>query len=250
MKKATLCAVTSVIGLLGIAAGWIGATVIQSPTDVAAWSVAGTVLTAIATIVLVVVTALLWRVTDRSAKAADVSAAAAQRSTEIATQTATQTEDTAKRQLRAYIVAHGAVLNCDAGGVVTPYVAAGSRAIGTLEFTNTGLTPALNVRVCIQIGQRLLPLAPESFVLIPIDHESKTVLGAGRSTRSDAVSPGVVSVSSISNLATGAEAVYLFGEISYDDIFGEAHVTAFRLRNKSGLYDGSMTFCNEGNTLS
>ncbi|ASP98520.1 hypothetical protein CN138_09410 [Sinorhizobium meliloti] len=250
MGKAFVCAVVSVAILLGLTVGWIASIAVRGlATDVTAWSVAGAVLTAAATIVLVVVTALLWRVTDRSAKAADVSASAALRSVEIATETAKLTEDTAKRQLRAYIVVPGAVLNCDAGGSLRPYVVAGSRAIGTIELVNTGQTPALNVRVKIQIGLRSVPAAAESFGLLPNPPASTTVLGAGRQSRSDAVLPSTILSATISNLASGSEAIFLFGEISYEDIFGESHVTKFRLRNKSGVYDGSMTFSDEGNSI-
>lgn len=127
------------------------------------------------------------------------------------------------------------------------YVQPNSLPIGTIAFKNTGQTPALKLHVNVRIGTRNEPADQGSFALEFTAPQSVTSIGAGHASASSAVLPEPISLSSVQNLSAGTEAIYLYGEIRYSDIFGDEHTTTFRLRNKSGVYNGAMTFTDQGN---
>lgn len=249
MRSSSAWIVTACAALFSFGIGW-GLSIYfgPQPSDSGLWSAAGAVVTALATIVLVIVTALLWNVTDRSAKSAKIAADAASESARLAGEASAQAADIAKKQLRAYVLIEGSGLTCDAAGEHLNYVVAGSRAIGAIGFKNTGQTPALNLQAHVRIGLRSLPAGEDAFIIDELAPASIMSLGAGHSAQSMAAAPAPISAESVQNLASGIEAIYVHGEVRYSDIFGESHVSQFRLRNKSGFFDGSMTFTDQGNT--
>lgn len=249
MKDVSTAVIVVLISLGAFSLGWgLSLSLGEQPLDAGLWSAAGAVVTALATIVLVGVTALLWKVTNQSAHSAKVAADAASDSARLAGEASTQAADIAKKQLRAYVLVEGAGLSCDANGQHLGYVYPGSLPIGMVSFKNTGQTPALNLQVQIRIGIRSEPAPNDSFELEPSFPNSIMSLGSNNSSQSMAAAPAPISPASIQNLASNSEAIYVFGEIQYKDIFGDVHTSRFRLRNKSGVFDGSMTFTSQGNS--
>lgn len=248
MREISVWVAAACAALIAFGFGWsVSIYLGPQPSELGLWSAAGTVVTAVATVVLVIVTALLWKVTDRSARSAKIAADAASESARLAGEASSQAAEIAKKQLRAYVLVEGSGLTCDAGGQHLDYVLPNSRPIGSIGFKNTGQTPALDLQAHVRIGIRPQPAAPESFALVEMPPASVMSLGAGHSSRSMAVAPAPISSQSVQNLASGTEAIYVYGEIRYRDIFGDSHVSEFRLRNKSGFFDGSMTFTDQGN---
>lgn len=248
MNKISVLVAASCAALVAFGLGW-GFSIYfgLEPSNSSLWSAAGTVVTALATIVLVAVTALLWKVTDQSARSAKIAADAASESARLAGEASSQAADIAKKQLRAYVLVEGAGLSCDAGGTHIEYVLPESIAIGAIRFKNTGQTPALELEAHVRIGLRPQPAPQASFLLQELAATSVMSLGAGHSSQSMAAAPAPITPETVANLSAGIEAIYVYGEIRYLDIFGDRHISRFRLRNKSGFSDGSMTFTDHGN---
>lgn len=116
-------------------------------------------------------------------------------------------EDTAQRQLRAYVVVTGAEPDFDRAGDLTVSV----------TLTNCGQTPAYNVSVSREIGlfNRKNPQFPKAE-----GGTSKFTLAAGQPMAIELVLKGVSGVMDMrGDRFDGDRSIYIFGEATYHDIF-------------------------------
>lgn len=211
-------------------------------SDSAYWSVASSMLTAVATIILVLVTALLWIVTDRTASASE-------RAAEAANEAVRLSETTAKQQLRAYVVVTDARVVHFVESGVQPFIAAGSPTLAEVYFINKGQTPAKNVRV--NLDARILPVPEreEDMQLNDMPPASSLTAGPNDPKTSHAVIRTPLSIAEYQSILAGTSAIFIVGYLEYEDIFGEIHRSSFRFRNLSGVNDGSTSFCSRGNIM-
>jgi hypothetical protein len=108
------------------------------------------------------------------------------------------------------------------------YLKQGAAAFFNVVITNTGKTPALKVGTLINwlILPSATPFSPVSGSTT--GHPSLTVIQPQmRLTLTTRMENEQVSRERISALASGSHNLYLFGEISYVDIFGDQHRTKF-----------------------
>lgn len=181
-----------------------------------AWS---TVFLALVTTALAIFTAFLWKSTNRLVGSA---------------------EDTAQRQLRAYInISGGRVLNID-----DP-----QNRIFRLDIKNFGQTPAYEVSTVFKCIVREYPL-DKNKPLDPVtdeEHKIFSVMGPTCEYRRDMIAPynGEWVEPKIKD---GSTAIYGFGEIRYRDAFGIQRVTEFRyMCQGDGIAQGGVAPCEEGN---
>ena len=193
----------------------------QRATDdpVAAFTLVLTVLTAI----MAGSSVFLWRSTERLVTGA---------------------EDSAQRQLRAYV---------NIAGVAARNVTDITKTIQYhIVIENTGRTPAYQVRMVytaelLEYPLSLYPAAEVSGYL------SETIIGGGRDAETvfDAERP--LRQNEVSALASGTKAIYVFGRIDYQDIFERGHWTRFRFMIGGPVLprsDGPLAACDEGNECS
>lgn len=146
---------------------------------------------------------------------------------------------------RAYVVV--------SKGYLTEPPNTGNYPIATLEFENTGKTPATNVRVSVnysRIKDKGREDAEKGIMpnITQNPFESVAVLGAGKiakfSTRN-----GKWENSEVQKLwVEGRFVQYLWGEVYYDDIQGNKHVTHFCLHGE-GPESHRLVFCLHGNWM-
>ena len=141
--------------------------------------------------------------------------------------TAGSAGETAMHELRAYVHVDAAEINVE------------NRNAPSINVTarNLGRTPAFNVRHWIHmwtekyplIGPDILPVPPDGFqmttsVLPPNGHHQLPI---------NKVPPPLSDI--IASLLGTAEAtLYVYGEISYRDVFGEERITRYRLMYGGG----------------
>jgi hypothetical protein len=147
-------------------------------------------------------------------------------------------EDTAQRQLRAYVVVTYAEPRFDASGDL----------VAALTFTNCGQTPAYSVSVSrgIKLLNREKPQFPE-----PNPGTSKFTLACGQPMQVEATLRGVAGVADMEEGDHFDEyrAIYVFGEATYRDIFRKPRSLPYRLlvmRRKDGSF--GITPADEGNS--
>jgi hypothetical protein len=169
-------------------------------------------------------------------------------------------EDTAKKQLRAYVVVQFASI----ANVANPLPAIGNPRetearityqewgpVGVVQIKNTGLTPALAVHHWGEFCAREFPLTSALKTKPKEQLGSLTILGAGIVSRKRHSLPHRLTDEQIQGLRNGTLAIYAHGEISYRDIYGKAHFTRYRLMYSSrggtiGV-NTELTFTGEGN---
>jgi hypothetical protein len=107
------------------------------------------------------------------------------------------------------------------------YIKEGAPAVFGVVIVNSGKSPALKVKSKIK------------FIVLPAEREfapnynkiqSKSVVVIQpemRMTMKTAVSPRAVTASDINIIKNGGSIVYLFGEITYEDVFKIPHLTTF-----------------------
>ena len=127
--------------------------------------------------------------------------------------------DTATRQLRAYVCVNAAKMEFVKPGVPQAYV----------EMKNCGQTPAYDVRGWIHTWFAEFPLK-ENMPNAPDDFSrSKDTLAPGRkSTYASGLNPPIPD-HFLAILGTTKFTMYVYGEISYKDIFGCVRTTKYRL---------------------
>jgi len=127
--------------------------------------------------------------------------------------------DTAKRQLRAYVGYSNEWYHTE--------FALGQELLLKPRIINNGETPARNVVWQAQVEMINDPDAENAFVPSPLLPGSRSTLGRGQWTQTRlTVTPGVENYAII---MAGAAKLYVFGSISYTDIFGDEWSTTFRL---------------------
>jgi hypothetical protein len=146
---------------------------------------------------------LLWRATRRLARRAD---------------------DTAERQLRAYVCVESAVIKPEDDGF---------RVVVSVQ--NTGVTPAYKLQQRTQVAIREYPLLkiplPE---LIPRPGQD-TLAPQGVTTPMPRFGR-LLTKDEEREIRAEAKAIYVYGELDYTDVFGKSRVTKFRFRcNGHGL---------------
>jgi hypothetical protein len=149
--------------------------------------------------------------------------------------------DATRRQLRAYVDVHQASID----DVADP-----SKRMAVVVIRNSGQTPAKEVIFwcCIMAGEY-----PLKFRLSDSPPKEKVT----EISRADLPPDGRVSVSvplnilsvlEESELQAGRGAIYVFGQITYRDIFDKHRVTTFRLSCRGEqLRSGSLSQCGDGN---
>jgi len=143
--------------------------------------------------------------------------------------------DTAKRQLRAYVGYSNEWHHTE--------FALGQELLLKPRIINNGETPARNVIWQAQVEMISDPDAENAFTLSPIPPGSKSTLGRGQWTQTRlTVTPNAGNYVLIT---TGAAKLYVFGSISYTDIFGDEWSTTFRFMLIPE--DQRWAMCAEGN---
>lgn len=143
--------------------------------------------------------------------------------------------DTAKRQLRAYVGYSNEWYHNE--------FALGQELLLKPRIANFGETPARNVIWQAQLEMISDPDADNAFILSPLQPGSKSTLGKGQWTQTRlSVTPNAGHYALITS---GAAKLYVFGSISYTDIFGDEWSTTFRFVLIPGEQRWAM--CAEGN---
>jgi hypothetical protein len=146
---------------------------------------------------------------------------------------ATGAEETAERQLRAYVIVDAcravAIEDGSPGESHTP-ITVPKRVVAIVEYKNSGQTPAYQVRVDAEAEIMDWPLDEKRLDFHPTNAGSKTILGRDheREIRVDELSASRVSMATYAALRDGQKAFVVWGVITYVDIFGESRRTTFR----------------------
>lgn len=216
------------------------------------------------TAALFLATALLWFATWRmwrttrdavkdgkdAVKAAIRSAQAAEAAIEKSDAALSHAQDTAKRQLRAYVHVD---LRSD---IYTRRN--GWEILYSMLVVNSGQTPAYDVMVLGNICVADHPLTRSLPPVVANSEPSRASLYPGQTgvtagiisnpalTQADFASLAPIDIGDAIKSATSR--LYLYGKITYRDVFGEAHTTHFRCRT-NGLqgYEAAFSWCAEGN---
>jgi hypothetical protein len=176
------------------------------------------------------------RLMRASMKVAEAAAAATERSVETM-------EDTARRQLRAYVSVDRAWIEFPEPGV--PSV--------TVIVKNAGQTPAHDLRHWIHQWvekyplEVQLPIPPEGFVT------SSSLLGAGATHDMWIKHPKpIVKLPFVDEIGTAEATIYVYGEIKYKDIFGNQQFVRYRLMygGRTKPTPGFLSPCENGNEAS
>lgn len=135
----------------------------------------------------------------------------------IAERQANIAEDTAERQLRAYVSPSVAWLDVSDDGHV----------VGHVHTKNYGSTPAINERHWISLWVEKFPLrveltdAPDDFQM------GSAVLGPGGHHEMAHSLPNPICENIKAEIREGRVAIYVYGKITYDDIYGEPHESRY-----------------------
>jgi len=150
-------------------------------------------------------------------------------------------EDTAERQLRAYVHID---LNEFSRFDITP----GRILQAGIVLRNSGQTPAYDVVVVSDIECHPYP---QFGMGSPIDDDkegSRAVLNAGQQIYFKPFSKITVSTEDSEQIESGGWRPYIFGSITYRDVFGKKRLSEFRLvSDESGCGNRGLTYCREGN---
>ena len=151
--------------------------------------------------------------------------------------------DTAVRQLRAYIAIDRAWIEFPEPGV--PKV--------TITIKNSGQTPAHNLRHWIHQWIEKYPLSielpepPDGFVM------SSSILGSGATHEMQILHPRkIINPSRIHEIGTSKGTIYVYGAVTYQDVFGNEHYMKYRLMygGSDQARSGHLSPCEAGNEAS
>jgi len=167
-----------------------------------------------------------------------------------------------RRQLRAYVVGElGTVANVAnpiplyAGQVITP---AGAEITNTacgpivyIQIKNCGQTPAYKVvhwgNICVREFPLTSQLPPTPILAL----KNASVLGPGILSTKYLFLPTPLTAQEISDLRAGTAAIYVYGEVDYQDAFGKKRFTKYRIMHHVGQgaigINAGLTFADEGN---
>ncbi len=150
-------------------------------------------------------------------------------------------QDTAKRQLRAYVSVAGLARTKDPGEV------AGAGFAVWVDVKNEGQTPAYDVFHWAKIDLREFPLNG-GFDIHCIENPSRCILSSGDKNIAFPTFKRDLTPLEEQAILSNGKAVYVYGEIDYRDAFGKRHMTQFRFRcNGQGYPLGMFKADGEGN---
>lgn len=158
--------------------------------------------------------------------------------------TLVETRETSRRELRAYLFV-------DASAVflgIKPFNL--GKVISVAAVKNSGSTPAHRVRHWSAVA--VAPFTDEHLLSAPrsIDDLSATTLPPSGIITSDRLTDKKPTARQIAGIRSGKHAVFIYGAITYLDVFDRPHRTNYRV-HFSGMWpppeDVRMRFCNEGN---
>lgn len=167
---------------------------------------------------------------------ATATAKAAEKSAIATEETVRTMRETAQRQLRAYVFVDSCSLvaaNAD-GQIYTPpqTISAASRPVLILHYKNTGQTPAYQVvadgTMClVSWPLNLSDLPPVTFK----KGATKDSMGPGAIRRKYEIPDSSIPMLTDADIAAikgGTKAIFAYGEIRYNDIFGHPYFTRYR----------------------
>lgn len=186
------------------------------------WVAFGTIVIATFTVILGASTVFLWLATRRLVFGA---------------------EDTARRQLRAYIFPHE---------LIVTDVELGKQPSANMVVRNTGLTPATEVVAWCGVWLGNFPLVTELVRATPdfMRTASRRSVGPGGSFTINHACNAPLTAQHIQMLQNGTAAIFVWGEITYLDAFGQERRTGFRsyYGGNTGMRpDGATVTHQEGN---
>jgi hypothetical protein len=171
---------------------------------------------------------------------AEMAAKAAQDSADAAKESVTLAKETAQQQLRAYLF------------IKTPKILvfnADKTCAHEMWIRNYGQTPAHDV-VAVTNTDFFEP----DIVLFPKLDEPKQISKSSLAPSGEVIFTTVtddpLTADQLNSVASGKRAFFVWGEITYTDVFGCPQTTHFRLRFGKAqlrLGSGAMMVCNEGN---
>lgn len=157
-------------------------------------------------------------------------------------------EDTAKRQLRAYLC-QGAATISNFGENLEPIV--------HVRIVNRGQTPAYNVKASCSVGIDVFPMTSPPPQLPPREPTQVVIGPIGEITISTPVKNRLrpadiyrLGLAEISMIKCGKWAIYAIGKVTYIDAFGQDRFTDFRLFHSGDSFadpGGNMACDKTGN---
>ena len=190
----------------------------KEKTESDRWLVRFTAILAVATVVLAVGTGFLWNATRRLVRGA---------------------EQTAERQLRAYVSVESATIT----GLQT-----GFTPTARLRVKNFGQTPAyaLTGNGGIALGIAFDKLPPPTST-----QPGKTVSGLpiGATTDQFHVLPAPLTQEMVDLLTNGALTLWVYGSMQYQDAFSRVRTTSYRFQagGATGVHGDQLAICEDGN---
>jgi hypothetical protein len=166
--------------------------------------------------------------------------------------------NSSERQLRAYVVAElGSIVNI-ADPIPTPgLIPTEARRvfpwgpIARIHIKNTGQTPAFKVEHWGNICFKEFPLTSELPPRIDTGVRSLSIVGPGIINTKNFFFGPILTDEQVAQLRNSTGALYVYGEVRYEDAFKRQHRTRYRLfHNQAGGAVGvstDLTFTAEGN---
>jgi hypothetical protein len=154
-------------------------------------------------------------------------------------QTVDTMQDTAVRQLRAYVHVED-----------VRAVFAGTLATYSVHIKNSGLTPAYGAVLKYRIELADFPLIAPLKVEADGSMVSKPIVPPGGFIHDTYTPPRSLNETQRKRIRDGNAAIYLHGTIAYEDAFKTKRITAFRFLCGGGVGlhpEGAMAACDQGN---
>jgi hypothetical protein len=155
-------------------------------------------------------------------------------------------EETAERQLRAYVLVSSAKVTN-----LTNLVEGNGIPEAIVVIKNSGQTPAYDLHNVTGFTADSYP--PRPTIKLTISDKDSIVqttmpLGPGDTTASNTLGK-ILTDPQKASLADGTGVVYVYGTIRYRDVFGKHRCTKYRLMigGPVGVRGGQLTACEEGN---
>jgi hypothetical protein len=159
----------------------------------------------------------------------------------VAQSTLRTMQDTACRQLRAYVNVDSVLRVDDPGDVDRVGFAI------QVEVRNSGQTPAYDLFQWAKIEVREFPLA-DRMPIHCVDGGSRAILAPGAKTVTFPAYRHGLSQHEVDAILENQAAIYVYGEIDYRDTFGKRRLTQFRFRcHGQGYAMGTFRADAEGN---
>jgi hypothetical protein len=186
-------------------------------------------------IIVAVANIELWIVTAKSVEISAAAAEAAKRGAIASESQVKATQESIQATVNSFQLDQRAWLGANKIGLVDS-IDLGSTIKGLIELTNTGKTPAKKVRT---LGA--IEVLAKGVVPIPkyqVDHTDQTSYsviqpGMSMTITTPAIKGasgeefGTTNQTDLDDLKSGRFIIYIFGEITYEDVFGRPHITKF-----------------------